>query len=75
MKKLHYLIALANIGHFGRAAQACHISQPAFSSAIRHLEEELGVTLIKRGRQYIGLTPAGETAAIISLAVLLSATN
>lgn len=60
MKKLNYLIALARIGHFGRAAEACHISQPAFSSAIQHLEEELGVTLVRRGQRFMGLTPAGE---------------
>lgn len=60
MKKLNYLIALARIGHFGRAAEACHISQPAFSSAIKHLEEELGVTLVRRGQRFMGLTPEGE---------------
>ncbi|MCD2451480.1 LysR family transcriptional regulator [Methylicorpusculum oleiharenae] len=60
MKKLNYLIALARIGHFGRAAEACHISQPAFSSAIQNLEEELGVTLVLRGQRFMGLTPAGE---------------
>jgi DNA-binding transcriptional LysR family regulator len=60
MRKINYLIALAKIGHFGRAAEACHISQPAFSSAIQHLEEELGVTLIQRGHRFMGLTPEGE---------------
>ncbi len=60
MKKINYLIMLAKIGHFARAAEACHISQPTLSSAIQHLEEELGVTLIQRGQRFIGLTPEGE---------------
>lgn len=61
MKKFQYLIALAKHGHFGRAAEACHISQPAFSTAIQHLEEELGATLVQRGQRcFMGLTPAGE---------------
>ncbi len=60
MKKIHYLVVLAKIGHFARAAEACHISQPTLSSAIQHLEEELGVKLIQRGQRFIGLTPEGE---------------
>ena len=64
MKKINYLIALAKIGHFGRAADACHISQPTLSSAIQHLEEELGVTLIQRGQKFVGLTPEGEKILI-----------
>ncbi|MFO1417191.1 MAG: LysR family transcriptional regulator [Methylotetracoccus sp.] len=55
-----YLIALARAGHFGRAAEICNVSQPALSSAIRHLEEELRVTLIRRGQRFEGFTPEGE---------------
>lgn len=64
MKKIRYLITLAKLGHFGRAAEACHVSQPTLSSAIQHLEEELGITLIQRGHHFMGLTPAGEKILI-----------
>ncbi len=60
IRQIHYLLALAKTGHFGRAAEACHVSQPALSSAIQHLEEELGVTLVQRGQRYQGFTPEGE---------------
>lgn len=59
---LRYLAALAQHRHFGRAALACHITQPALSNAIRALEAQLGVTLVRRSRQYEGLTPEGELA-------------
>ena len=60
MRKIDYLITLAKIKHFRRAAEACHVSQPTLSSAIQHLEDELGVTLFKRGQKFVGLTPEGE---------------
>lgn len=57
---MRYLVALHEHRHFGRAAQACHITQPALSNAMRALEGELGVVIVKRGRTYAGLTPEGE---------------
>lgn len=60
IRQVHYLLALAKLGHFGRAAEACHVSQPALSTAIQHLEEELGVTLVRRGQRFQGFTPEGE---------------
>lgn len=57
---LRYLIALAEHRHFGRAAQACHITQPALSNALKALEEELGVAVVRRGRSFVGFTPEGE---------------
>ena len=45
-----YLIALSEHAHFGRAAKACHITQPALSNAMKALEEEFGVVIVKRGR-------------------------
>lgn len=60
IRQVTYLIALARTGHFGRAAGICNVSQPALSSAIRHLEEELRVTLIRRGQRFEGFTPEGE---------------
>jgi DNA-binding transcriptional LysR family regulator len=58
---MRYLAALEQHRHFGRAAQACHITQPALSNAMRALEAEFGVTIVRRGRQYDGLTPEGRT--------------
>ncbi|QXP89508.1 LysR family transcriptional regulator [Methylococcus capsulatus] len=60
IRQIHYLLALAKTGHFGRAADACHVSQPALSTAIQHLEEELGVAIVQRGQRFQGFTPEGE---------------
>lgn len=59
IRQLEYLVALAREQHFGRAAAACHASQPALSTAIRKLEVQLGVTIVQRGRRFDGLTPEG----------------
>ena len=59
IKQFIYLVALAREGHFGRAAAACHISQPTLSAAIRALEEELGVMIVERGHRFNGFTPEG----------------
>lgn len=56
---MRYLVALHEHRHFGRAAQACHITQPALSNAMRALEAEFGVVIVKRSRTYAGLTPEG----------------
>ena len=60
LKQLRYFEALAQHGHFGRAAQACAISQPALSVQIRELEESLGTELFERGARQIRLTNFGE---------------
>lgn len=57
---MRYLVALEQHKHFGRAASACHITQPALSNALRSLEAELDVAIVRRGRNYGGLTPEGE---------------
>jgi DNA-binding transcriptional LysR family regulator len=57
---MRYLVALEQQRHFGRAALACGITQPALSNALRVLEQELGVAIVRRGRQYEGLTPEGQ---------------
>ncbi len=54
-----YLAALEQHRHFGRAAAACHITQPALSNALRALETHLDVAIVRRGRQYEGLTEEG----------------
>ncbi len=58
--KLEMFIALANERHFGRAAEAVGVTQPSLSSAIRHLEDQLGVQLVFRGARFQGLTPEGQ---------------
>lgn len=60
LRQLEFLDALVRERHFGKAAAACHVSQPALSTAIQRLEEELGVTLIRRGRRFDGLTSEGQ---------------
>jgi DNA-binding transcriptional LysR family regulator len=57
---MRYLVALNEHKHFSRAAQACNITQPALSNALKALEQDFGVVIIKRGRTYAGLTPEGE---------------
>ena len=59
--KLEMFIALANERHFGRAAEACGVTQPSLSSAIRQLEDQLGVQLVYRGSRFQGLTPEGQS--------------
>lgn len=58
---LRYLIALARERHFGRAAEACHVSQPTLSIAIRKVEDELGLALFERHRHEVLVTPGGES--------------
>jgi DNA-binding transcriptional LysR family regulator len=60
IRQLEYLVTLAREKHFAKAAEACHVSQPALSSAIRSLEKELGVMIVQRGRRFLGLTAEGE---------------
>lgn len=62
IERLEMFIALANAGHFGRAAAAMGVTQPTLSSAIRALEDQLGVQLVRRGARYEGLTAEGERA-------------
>jgi DNA-binding transcriptional LysR family regulator len=58
--KLEFFIALAKAQHFGRAAEDLGITQPTLSAAIKQLEDQLGVMLVKRGSRFQGLTPEGE---------------
>ena len=62
LRQLEYLAALAREKHFGRAADACHVSQPTLSAAIRLLEDDLGAPIVERGHRYVGLTPQGQVA-------------
>ena len=62
LRQLEYLVALAREKHFGRAAEACRVTQPTLSAAIQQLEMELGAPLIERGHRFVGLTPQGTLA-------------
>jgi len=64
LRQLRYFDALARHGHFGRAADASAISQPALSMQIRELEEVLGTPLFDRSARRVGLTQFGEEFAI-----------
>ena len=63
LRQLRYFDALARLGHFGRAAEACAISQPALSMQIKELEEALGGLLLERSARQVALTPLGEDLA------------
>lgn len=60
LRDLRYLVALADLRHFGKAADACFVSQPTLSTQVRKLEEELGVTLVERAPRKVMLTTAGQ---------------
>jgi DNA-binding transcriptional LysR family regulator len=60
LSSMKYLVALNEHRHFARAAEACHITQPALSNALRALEAEFDVVIVRRGRTFAGLTPEGE---------------
>jgi LysR family hydrogen peroxide-inducible transcriptional activator len=59
LQELRYFAAVVEFRHFGRAAEACNVSQPTLSSQIRKLEEELGVTLLERTNKRVDVTPVG----------------
>ncbi|MBS7540931.1 hydrogen peroxide-inducible genes activator [Ancylobacter lacus] len=72
LRQMRYLDALARTRHFGRAAEACAVTQPALSMQLREMEAELGVTLIERGRDGVRLTGAGQETAERARAILLA---
>ncbi len=63
LRDLQYVVAVADHRHFGKAARACHVSQPALSGQIRKIEEYLGVTLFERSLKRVAITEVG--AAVI----------
>jgi DNA-binding transcriptional LysR family regulator len=60
LRQLEYFVAVARHRHFGRAAEAVYVTQPALSQQVRRLEAELGLALLKRTSRGVELTPAGE---------------
>ncbi|HVG50703.1 MAG TPA: LysR family transcriptional regulator [Xanthobacteraceae bacterium] len=60
LDKLEFLLALAREQHFGRAADACGVTQPTLSAGVKQLEEQMGVLLVNRGSRFQGFTPEGQ---------------
>jgi LysR family transcriptional regulator, hydrogen peroxide-inducible genes activator len=75
LRDLQYLVAVADHRHFGRAAEACFVSQPTLSTQIKKLERELGVELIERNPRHIVLTVAGERVVDRARLILREADN
>lgn len=75
LTELRYLVALSESGHFRKAADACSVSQPTLSIAIKKLEEELGISLFERARHKVSVTPIGERIVAQAQTVLQEANN
>ncbi|MBC2777291.1 LysR substrate-binding domain-containing protein [Parasphingopyxis marina] len=59
LKQLQYLVALRDHGHFGKAAEACFVTQSTLSAGLRELESLIGITLVERTRRVVRFTPLG----------------
>jgi LysR family transcriptional regulator, hydrogen peroxide-inducible genes activator len=70
LRDLQYVVAVARHGHFGNAATACHVSQPALSSQIKKIEEMLGIVLFERSNRRVALTELGEAVVTQAQVVL-----
>ena len=73
LKQLQYLVALRDHGHFGRAAEACFVTQSTLSAGLRELESLIGITLVERTRRVVRFTPLGEKIADKAIRVLREA--
>jgi DNA-binding transcriptional LysR family regulator len=60
LDKLDFVLALAREKHFGRAAEACGVTQPTLSAGVKQLEDQMGVLLVNRGSRFQGFTPEGQ---------------
>jgi LysR family hydrogen peroxide-inducible transcriptional activator len=70
LRDLQYLVAVADHRHFGKAAAASHVSQPALSAQIRKIEDVVGVQLFERTNRSVAITPAGQQVATQARVVL-----
>jgi LysR family transcriptional regulator, hydrogen peroxide-inducible genes activator len=70
IKQLQYLVALRRLGHFGKAADACFVTQSTLSAGIRELETLLGITLVERTRRVVRFTALGEKISDKAVKVL-----
>ncbi|TAK77486.1 MAG: LysR family transcriptional regulator [Aquabacterium sp.] len=75
LTELRYIVAVAREKHFGHAAEACFVSQPTLSVAVKKLEDELDVKIFERGSSEITLTPLGEDIVRQAQAVLEQAAS
>ena len=75
LNELKYIVAVARERHFGRAAEACFISQPTLSVAVKKLEEELGLSLFERRKGEVSVTPVGEQIVAQAQRVLEEASS
>lgn len=73
LRQLKYLVAVADLRNFGRAAQACNVSQPTLSQQLRSLEDRLGVVLIERNTSGAELTPVGREITMRARRLLVEA--
>ena len=62
--KLDFILALAREKHFGRAAEACGVTQPTLSAGVKQLEEQMGVLLVNRGSRFQSFTPADSVGCV-----------
>jgi len=60
LTELKYIVAVARLQHFGKAAEACFVSQPTLSVAVKKLEEQLDIAIFERGKSHVAVTPQGE---------------
>ena len=75
LTELKYIVAVAREKHFGKAAEACHVSQPTLSLAIKKLEEELDLKLFERSATEVAVTPLGSEVVLQAQSVLEQAAN
>ena len=75
LTELKYIVAVARERHFGKAAEACYVSQPTLSVAVKKLEEELDVKLFERSANEVTVTPLGEEIVRQAQSVLEQAAN
>ena len=73
LKQLQYLVALEQHGHFGKAADACYVTQSTLSAGIRELESLLGLVLVERTRRVVRFTPLGQKMVLKAHRILREA--
>jgi LysR family hydrogen peroxide-inducible transcriptional activator len=73
LRDFEYFVAVATHKHFGKAAAACHVSQPTLSAQLKKLEAYLGLNLVERDNRHVWLTPIGEQVAIRARRLLAEA--
>ena len=75
LRQLQYIVEVARLGGFRRAAQACHVSQPALSAQVAAEERQLGVRIFERDRRSVRLSPSGDQLIEQAQRVLVAAAD